>query len=74
MYRVYYGTTDAPCPGERAIVAAAPKIPLPPGQRVGIRLTGLTEGKLYYVAVTAVNSRGIESSCTNTASARARQP
>ena len=28
-YRVYYGTTDAPCPGESVIVAAAPKVPLP---------------------------------------------
>jgi len=73
-YRVYYDTTDAPCPGGRAIIAAAPKVPLPPGQPLGVRLTRLTVGRLYYVAVTAVNSRGIESSCTNTVSARARQP
>ena len=61
-------------PGGRAIVAAAPKVPLPPDQRLEVRLTGLTVGKLYYVAVTAVNSRGIASSCSSTASARARQP
>ena len=73
-YRVYYDTTDAPCPGGPAIIAAAPKVPLPPGQPLGVRLTRLTVGRLYYVAVTAVNSRGIESSCTNTVSARARQP
>jgi len=55
-------------------VAAAPKVPLPPDQRLEVRLTGLTLGKLYYVAVAAVNSRGIESSCSDTVSARARQP
>jgi hypothetical protein len=73
-YRVYYGTTDAPCPGGRVIVAAAPKVPLPPDQPLGVRLTRLTVGKLYYVAVTAVNSRGIESNCTSTVSAPARRP
>jgi len=73
-YRVYYSTTDPPCPRGRAIVAAAPKVPLPPDQRLEVRLTGLTLGKLYYVAVAAVNSRGIESSCSDTVSARARQP
>jgi hypothetical protein len=73
-YRVYYGTAAAPCPGERAIIAAAPKVPLPPDQPLEVRLTRLTVGQLYYVAVTAVNSRGIESACTNTESARARRP
>jgi len=73
-YRVYYSTTDPPCPTGSAIGAAAPKVPLPPDQRLVVRLTGLTVGKLYFVAVTAVNSRGNESSCTNTLSARARQP
>ena len=73
-YRVYYSTTDPPCPGGRAMVAAAPKVPLPPDQRLEVRLTGLTVGKLYFVAVTAVNSRGIASTCSSTVSARARQP
>jgi Double zinc ribbon len=73
-YRVYYGTAAAPCPGERAIIAAAPKVPLSPDQPLEVRLTRLTIGQLYYVAVTAVNSRGIESACTNTESARARRP
>ena len=73
-YRVYYSTADPPCPRGTAIVAAAPKVPLPPNQRLEVRLTGLTPGKLYYVAVAAVNSRGIESSCSDTVSARARQP
>ena len=73
-YRVYYSTTDPPCPTGSVIGAAAPKVPLPPDQRLVVRLTGLTMGQLYFVAVTAVNSRGSESSCTTTVSARARQP
>src|SRR6266566_1523858 len=73
-YRVYYSTTGPPCPGGRAIVAGAPKVPLPPDQRLEVRLTGLTVGKVYYVAVTAVNSRGIASDCSSTVSAPARQP
>jgi len=73
-YRVYYSTTDPPCATGSAVVAAAPKVPLPPDQRLVVRLTGLNVGKLYFVAVTAVNSRGRESNCTSTASARARQP
>jgi hypothetical protein len=55
-------------------MAAAPEASLPSDQRLGVRLTGLTLGKLYYVAVAAVNSRGIVSSCSDTVSARARRP
>jgi hypothetical protein len=73
-YRVYYSTTDPPCPTGRAIAAAAPNVPLPPDQRLSVRLTGLTLGNLYYVAITAVNSRGTVSSCSDTVSARARRP
>jgi hypothetical protein len=76
-YRVYYSdTTDAPCKSGSAWVAtaAAPKVPLPPDQQLVLRLTGLTIGKLYFVAVSAVSSRGNESDCTSTASSRARQP
>src|SRR5262249_17521267 len=71
-YRVYYGTTEHPCPGGRLVTAAAPKVRLPPDQPLKVRLTGLRMGTLYYVAVTAVNSQGGESPCTPTASARAR--
>jgi len=71
-FRVYYATTAAPCHGGRAIVAAAPKVQLPPDQPLKVRLTGLKMGTLYYVTVTAVNARGIESPCTDTKSARAR--
>jgi len=72
-YRVYYSTTDPPCPGGKSKEVDAPKGPPAADQRVSVRLTGLTVGELYYVAVTAVNSRGLESSCTRSVSARARQ-
>ena len=72
-FRVYYGTTEHPCPGGRAIAAAAPK-ELPPDRLVRVRLTGLSVGTLYYVSVTAVNSRGLESACTGATSARAQPP
>jgi hypothetical protein len=73
-YRVYYSTTDSPCPKGSVVALPAPKVPPPPDQPLGFRLTGLTVGKLYFVAVTAVNIFGTESGCTSTVSARARQP
>jgi hypothetical protein len=71
-FRVYYGTTEQVCGSGRAIVAAAPKVQLPPDQPLTVRLTGLTVGTLYYVTVSAVNAQGIEGVCTDTKSARAR--
>lgn len=72
-YRVYYSTTDAPCTRGKSI-RVAPSQPPAPGQPIVFRLTGLTIGELYYVAVAAVNSGGSESECSITESARARQP
>lgn len=71
-FRVYYGTTEHVCQSGRTIVAAAPKVQLPPDQPLTVRLTGLNVGTLYYVTVAAVNARGIEGECTDTKSARAR--
>jgi hypothetical protein len=72
-YRVYYSPVDAPCTRGKSIRVAPSHAPAP-GQRIVFRLTGLTMGELYYVAVAAVNSQGIESECSITESARARQP
>src|SRR5207245_4386396 len=58
-YRVYYSTTDPPCPGGRAIVAVAPKVSLPSDQRLEFKLIALTLAILYYVSFNTVNSRGI---------------
>ena len=73
-YRVYYGTTTAPCPGSSFLTVASSTARPAPHQTVSIRLTGLTMGQLYHVAITAVNSRGAWSACSITASARARRP
>ena len=71
-YRVYYGTPSAPCPGSsRAQLASATSSP-GPNQTVSLRLTGLTVGTPYNVAVTAVDTAGNESPCSSVASAVAR--
>ena len=71
-YRVYYGTASAPCPGSSFLQVISSTSSPPPNQTVTARLTGLTTGTLYFVAVTAVDSGGMESACSAVASAPAR--
>ena len=71
-YRIYYGTTSNPCPGDTPLTVSATTAS--PGQTVKTRLTGLKMGELYYVAVTAVSSSGKESVCSVPTSGRARNP
>jgi hypothetical protein len=71
-YRVYYGTQSAPCPGPSRFQVASPTSSPSPGTTVSFRLTGLTAGTRYYVAVSAVDSAGNESPCSSVASAVAR--
>jgi hypothetical protein len=73
-YRIYFGTAGPPCPNGRFITIAATGVGGASDQRVTMRLTNLIEGQVYYVAVTAVNSRGVSSRCSNTARAPARRP
>jgi len=71
-YRVYYATSSAPCPGPSFLqVPSSTSIP-PPNQTVSAKLTGLTTGTPYFVAVTAVDSGGNESACSSVANAVAR--
>ena len=72
-YRVYYGTSTVTCPGGSTFVTvpSATASP-PPGTTVNYRLTGLQTGTTYYVGVTAVDTSGNESSCSNAASGVAR--
>src|SRR2546426_1150851 len=68
-YRVYYGTSNPPCPGP-VFSQVASSTPNPPAnQTVTLRLTGLSTGTLYYVSVTAVDTSGSESGCATVASA-----
>jgi hypothetical protein len=73
FYRVFYSTSDSPCPnGEVQVVkASAPRPPL--NQTVRARLTGLVADQDYYVSVAAVNSGGVSSDCSSVSKGRARR-
>src|SRR5438046_250540 len=73
-YRVYYGLSTPPsCPGTSYLQFASSTPSPAPGQTVTARLTGLSTGSLYYVAVTAVDTNGNESACITPLSAVARR-
>src|SRR5499426_2765838 len=71
-YRVYYGTQSAPCPGTTRAQVASPTSSPSANQTVTSRLTGLTTGTRYNIAVSAVDAAGNESACSSVASAVAR--
>jgi len=71
-YRVYYGTSSAPCPGSSFFQVASTTPSPPAGLAVTFRLTGLSAGALYYVSVTAVDTSNNESACPTPVSAAAR--
>jgi hypothetical protein len=71
-YRVYYGTSDSPCPGSTFFQVATSSSTSPSDQTVSFQLTGLTTGLTYGVSVTAVDTDGKESACSAVASAVAR--
>jgi len=72
FYRLYYSTSDAPCPGTTYFeVASSTSIPQP-DQTVSFQMTGLTTSSIYSVSVTAVDTNGVESACSDVASAVAR--
>src|SRR6266436_5851671 len=68
IYRVYYGTSTSPCPGPTFFPVASSTSAPPSNQTVNFRLTGLTTGSTYRVAVTAVDTVGNESACSAVAS------
>src|SRR2546425_10698813 len=59
-YRVYYGTSNPPCPTSSFL--AVPSIPSAPEPRTGVSftLTGLVAGTGHFVQVTAPDVRGNE--------------
>jgi Big-like domain-containing protein/ASPM-SPD-2-Hydin domain-containing protein len=71
-YWLYYGTSSSPCPGSSSIQVASPTSSPGPNQTISVRLTGLTTGTLYNVAVSAVDATGKQSACSSIASAVAR--
>jgi Bacterial Ig domain len=71
-YRVYYGASPAPCLGP-SFVSVPSATPSPAADEVvGVTLSGLSAGTLYYVSVTAIDASGNESDCSISASAVAR--
>src|SRR5213593_2654827 len=71
-YRVYYSTASTPCPGSSFFQVASPTSSPSPNTTVSFRLTGLSAGTLYTVAVTAVDTSSNESACSTAASAAAQ--
>jgi hypothetical protein len=68
-YRVYYDVSSAPCPGSSFVSVASPTQIPQSGDTVVTRLSGLSPGTQYYVAVTAINLKGHESACSHVTSA-----
>src|SRR2546422_11452206 len=71
-YRVYYGTSDPPCPTS-SFTTVPLVIPAPaPDTVVSVTLIGLITEAVYFVQVTAVDASGNESACSSLASGVAR--
>src|SRR2546421_8775056 len=71
-YSVYYGTAGSPCSGSSFFPVVSPTPSPSPNTTVSFRLTGLSAGTLYNVAVSAVDTSSNESACSTVASAAAR--
>ena len=71
-YRVYYGSSNPSCPGSSFSEVASATASPGANETVTLKLTGLSSGTLYYVAVTAVDTSGNESACSTQASAVAQ--
>src|SRR5437762_3309861 len=71
-YRVYYSPAGSPCSGSSFFQVASPTPSPSPNTTVSFRLTGLSAGTLYNVAVSAVDTSSNESACSTVASAAAR--
>src|SRR5262249_11191734 len=72
FYRVYYSASGSPCRGGAFFVVSSPTSVPQPNQRLNFQLTGLATASIYNVSITAVNTGGNESLCSEIASAIAR--
>src|SRR3972149_6911227 len=71
-YRVYNGTSSPACPSSSFQVVPSPTPAPTSGSVINYQLTGLNTGTTYLVKVTAVDSSGNESLCSNQASGAAK--
>src|SRR5712692_3015396 len=71
-YRVYFGTSDPPCPTSSFLAVPSITSAPEPDTVVSAALTGLIRGKVYFVQVTALDASGNESACSSLVSGVAR--
>ena len=72
FYRLYFGTVSTPCSGSAFFQVPSPTNSPQINDTITYGVTGLLAGALYFAAVTAVDSSGLESDCSPVASAIAR--
>jgi len=72
FYRLYYSTSDSPCPGSTFFEVASPTSMPQRNQTVSFQLTGLKTASVYRVSITAVTTGGKQSNCSDVAGAIAR--
>src|SRR5439155_11250989 len=72
IYLLYYSTASTQCPQSSFFQVASPTPSPQINETVTYGLTGLWTGARYFVAVTAVDSGGLESACSPVANAVAR--
>ncbi len=73
-YRVYVGTSSTSCPGPAFHQIPSPTPTPASGDVINTQIAGLTTGTTYIVQVTAVDTEGNESDCSNQASGQATDP
>src|SRR2546422_2336255 len=71
-YRVYFGTSDPPCPTSSFLTVPSTTSAPTPGTVISFTLTGLVTEAAYFVQVTALDASGNESPCSSLASGVAR--
>ncbi len=64
LYRVYFSTSGPPCSGLSFEDVISPTLSPTLGDRLSLRLGGLTSGKQYLFQVTALNTLWSESPCS----------
>ena len=75
-YRIYFNTDKkvSPCPGGLSVNVDAKAVGRTPDGRVSVILSNFVAGQSYHVALTAINSHGVASACSDGGSAPAHLP
>ena len=73
-YQIYFNTVGSPCPGGLSVKVDATAVGRTADGHVSVILSNFVVGQVYHVALTAINSHGVPSACSDTRSAPARLP